>query len=392
MAVDTTYYDLLEIPVDADETAIKKAYRKLAIKYHPDKNQGNKEAEEKFKKIAQAYDVLSNPEKRKLYDQYGEDAFSGAGRGGGGGFSGDPFDIFNQFFGGGGGMGGFESFFGGGGRRRDPNAPAAGSDLRYPLEIDFMDAVKGVTKKLEFVRQGACEACHGTGCESGVRVPCKRCRGTGQVGISQGFFTMMQECPECHGAGSVPEKPCKKCNATGHVRLKRSVEVHIPAGVDTGSRLRVSGEGEPGLRGGRDGDLYVDISVRDHELFEREGDDIYCDVPIKFTVAALGGEIDIPTIHGPMKFMVPSGTQNGDVQRVANKGMPSLRRRGSFGTHYLRFTIEVPKKLTQEQKDLLRQYAATFDEKKDREAHPVGTGFFKKFLNKFVAFLAAFGV
>lgn len=391
MAVETAYYDLLEIPVDADEAAIKKAYRKLAIKYHPDKNQGNKEAEEKFKKIAQAYDVLSNPEKRRMYDQYGESAFTGGGGRGGGGFSGDPFDIFNQFFGGGGGMGGFESFFGGG-RQRDPNAPVKGSDLRYPLEIDFMDAVNGVTKKLEFTRQGMCEACHGSGCESGVRVPCKRCKGSGQVGVSHGFFTMMQECPDCDGAGSVPEKPCKKCNASGHVRLKRSVEVHIPAGVDTGSRLRVAGEGEPGLRGGRDGDLYVDISVEEHDLFVREGDDVYCEIPIKFTTAALGGEIDIPTVHGVMKFMVSPGTQNGDVQRVANKGMPSLRRRGSFGSHFLRFTVEVPKKLTAEQKDLLKQYAATFDEKKDSEAHPVRTGFFKKFLNKFVAFFAAFGL
>lgn len=379
MAVDTAYYDLLEIPVTADENEIKKAYRRLAVKYHPDKNPGDKTAEEKFKKIAQAYDVLSDPEKRKLYDQFGEDAVTGNGaRGGGGGFGSDPFDIFNQFFGGGGG-GGFESFFGGGGRRRDPNAPERGSDLRYPLEIDFMDAVKGITKKLEFRRMAQCPDCKGTGCESGIRVTCKRCKGSGQVGVSHGFFTMMQECPECHGSGSVPEKPCKKCNATGQIRTKRSVEVHIPPGVDTGSRLRVAGEGEPGLRGGRDGDLYVDLTVRDHDLFERNEDDIYCEVPIKFTIAALGGEVDIPTIHGPVKFMVPAGTQNGDMQRIAGKGMPSLRRRGSFGSHHVRFIIEVPKKLTDDQKDLLRKYAETFDEKRDHEAHPNRSGFIKKF-------------
>ena len=390
MARETAYYDLLEIPVDADDAAIKKAYRKLAIKYHPDKNQGNKEAEEKFKKIAQAYDVLSNPEKRRMYDQYGESAFSGGGGRGGGGFSGDPFDIFNQFFGGG-GMGGFESFFGGG-RRQDPNAPVKGDDLRYRLEIDFMDAVNGVTKKLEFVRQGTCEACHGSGCESGVRVPCKRCKGTGQVGVSQGFFTMMQECPDCGGVGSMPEHPCKKCRATGHIRLERKIDVHIPPGVDTGSRMRVAGEGNPGLRGGRDGDLYVDITVADHDLFERRDDDIICEVPIKFTTAALGGEIDVPTVHGVVKFMVPAGTQNGDVHRIANKGMPSLRRRGSFGTHHVQFTVEVPKKLTAEQKELLQKYAATFDEKKDSEAHPIGAGFFKRFLDKLVAFLAILGI
>ena len=387
MPADTTYYDLLEISVSADDVEIKRAYRKLAIKYHPDKNPGDKNAEEKFKKIAEAYDVLSNPEKRKIYDQYGMDALKGTGAHGGGGFSGNPFDIFNQFFGGGAG-GGFESFFGGG--RQDPNAPQRGSDLRYELEIDFMDAVRGIDKKLEFTRLGLCGDCRGTGCESGSRVKCKQCRGTGQVGVSHGFFTMMQECPACRGAGSVPEHPCKKCGATGHVKLKRTVEVHIPAGVDTGSRLRVGGEGEPGLRGGRDGDLYVEITVGEHPLFERHDDDIYCEVPIKFSTAALGGEIDIPTIHGPMKLCVPAGTQNGDMQRIPGKGMPSLRRRGSFGSHNIRFVIEVPKKLTEEQKELLRKYAATFDEKQTKESHPNCTGFFKKFMSKIVSLFTAF--
>lgn len=390
MAVDTKLYDLLEVSPTADETEIKKAYRRLAVKYHPDKNPGDKTAEEKFKKIAEAYDILSNPEKRQMYDQYGENAFANGGRGGGGGFSGDPFDIFNQFFGGGGGGGGFESFFGGGSRRqRDPNAPETGSDLRYGLEIDFMDAVKGVDKTLTFNRKGLCDVCHGTGCESGQRVQCRRCHGSGQVGVSHGFFTMMQDCPECHGAGSVPEKPCKKCNASGYIKVKRKVDIHIPAGVDTGSRLRVQGEGEPGLRGGRDGSLYVDITVNEHPLFERQGDDIYCEVPITFTTAALGGEIDVPTVNGPIKFMVPAGTQNGDMQRISGKGMPSLRRRGYFGTHHVRFLIEVPKKLTAEQKDLLRKYAETFDEKQKGEAHPVRESFLKKFLNKIMSF---FGV
>jgi len=388
MPVDTSYYDLLEISPSAGESEIKKAYRKLAIKYHPDKNPGDKEAEEKFKKIAVAYEVLSDPEKRQRYDQLGPDAVNGAGGRGGNGFSGNPFDIFNQFFGGAAG-GGFESFFGGG-ARQDPNAPQRGSDLRYELEIDFMDAVNGVTKTLEFTRLGLCEACHGSGCESGVRKTCTRCHGSGQVGVSRGFFTMMQECPACHGAGSVPEHPCKKCGATGHVKLKRKVEVHIPPGVDTGSRLRVGGEGEPGLRGGRDGDLYVEIGVGDHPLFERHDDDIYCEVPIKFSTAALGGEIDIPTVYGPIKFAVPAGTQNGDMQRIPGKGMPSLRRRGTCGSHNIRFVIEVPKKLTEEQKDLLRKYAATFDEKQTKESHPNCTNFFRKFLSKIVGIVTAF--
>ena len=383
MPVSTKLYDLLEISPDATDADIKKAYRRLAVKYHPDKNPGNAEAGEKFKEIAKAYEVLSDSEKRARYDQFGEDAVNGSNQGGGFG-GGNPFDIFNQFFGGGGG--GFESFFGGG--RRDPNAPEDGNDLRYNLEIDFMDAVKGVDKTLTFNRKGLCDVCHGTGCESGQRVQCRRCHGSGQVGVSHGFFTMMQDCPECHGAGSVPEKPCKKCNASGYIKVKRKVDIHIPAGVDTGSRLRVQGEGEPGLRGGRDGSLYVDITVNEHPLFERQGDDIYCEVPITFTTAALGGEIDVPTVNGPIKFMVPAGTQNGDMQRISGKGMPSLRRRGYFGTHHVRFLIEVPKKLTAEQKDLLRKYAETFDEKQKGEAHPVRESFLKKFLNKIMSFFA----
>lgn len=392
MPVETSYYELLEISVDADDTTIKKAYRRLAIKYHPDKNPGDKTAEEKFKKIAQAYDVLSDPQKRKTYDQYGESAVNGASGGRQGGFGGgaNPFDIFNAFFGGG-GMGGFESFFGGGngGGRREPNAPVHGSDMKYDLTIDFMDAVRGVKKTLEFTRAGVCDACHGTGCESGIRIPCKRCGGAGQVGVSHGFFTMMQECPTCRGSGSMPEHPCKKCGATGHIRLKRSVEVQIPPGVDTGSRLRVPGEGEPGLRGGRDGDLYVDVEVREHELFERQGDDIYCEVPIRFSVAALGGEVDIPTVYGPMKFAVPAGTQNGDMQRIPGKGMPSLRRRGSCGVHNVRFFIEVPKRLSDEQKVLLRKYAAAFDGANGKSTHPQQENFFKRFLNKIVCFFTA---
>ncbi len=390
MPVETAYYEELEVSVTADDTEIKKAYRKLAVKYHPDKNPGDKTAEEKFKKIAQAYDVLSNPEKRRLYDQFGEGAVNGAagGRPGAGGYGGagvDPFEMFNHFFGGGseGGLGDILGSLFGGGHRRDPNAPQRGNDLRYPVTIDFTDAVSGVEKQLEFNRRGLCDACHGTGCESGVRITCKRCGGAGQVRISQGFFSMAQECPTCRGAGSVPEHPCKKCASTGQIKIKRSLKVAIPPGVDTGTRIRVSGEGEPGMRGGSNGDLYVEISVRDHELFERQEEDIYCETPITFTTAALGGEVEIPTVQGPATFKVPAGTQNGDMHRISGKGMPSLRKRGSFGSHHVRFHIEVPKKLTAEQKELLEKFADTFTPDRKKESMPESTNFFKKCQNLF---------
>ena len=392
MPVSTTYYDLLEISADADDLTIKKAYRTLAIKYHPDKNPGNKQAEEKFKQITQAYEILSDHEKRRLYDQYGEEAFSGSGNVRGGGFSGtsNPFDIFNEFFGGGSG-GGFESFFGGSSRRNNANAPVDGADLKYNLEITLEEAVKGVTKKIEFYRMAVCDSCSGTGCEKdSKRIRCRQCGGTGQVGRSQGFFTVMQECPACHGSGQVPEKACKKCSGAGQIRIKRTVDVHIPPGVDTGTRMRVSGEGEPGLRGGVNGDLYVVTHVKEHEFFQRDGDDIYCEVPITFTTAALGGEIDIPTINGPIKFKVPAGTQNGDMQMIPGKGMPSLRRRGTFGNHHIKFFIEVPKRLTEEQKTLLSKYAATFTNGKTKGVHPIRENFFKKIMEKLSCFLEAF--
>lgn len=376
MPVSTEYYDILEVSPEASETELKKAYRRLAVKYHPDKNPGNEEAGEKFKKIAKAYEVLSDPEKRRKYDQFGEDAFSGAG-GGGGGFSGNPFDIFNQFFGGGAG-GGFESFFGGGGRR-DPNAPEDGNDLRYNLEIDFMDAVRGKTQTIEFARMDNCSDCHGSGCAPGTsKVRCRRCGGSGQIGVSQGFFTMMHECPVCHGAGQMAEKPCSKCNGVGQKKVRRKVDVNIPPGVDTGTRMRVTGEGEPGVRGGASGDLYVVMHVRDSEFFQRDGDEIHCEVPIAFHVAALGGDVEVPTVHGPATVHVDPGTQTGDHKVIPGKGMPSLRRRGAFGGHHIRFFVEVPKKLTPDQKALLEKYAESFKHSPQSGAQPVQESFFRK--------------
>ena len=352
----TELYELLEISPDADEDAIKKAYRRLAVKYHPDKNPGDKEAEEKFKKLSHAYEILGNKEKRQIYDQYGEDAANG--NGGGGGFSGDPFDIFNQFFGGGGG--GFESFFGGG-RRRDPNGPQEGADLRYNLGITLDEAFKGVTKKIEFNRPGLCTACGGSGCADGTKPErCDRCKGSGQVGVSQGFFTMMHECPVCHGTGRKIAHKCAKCNGAGKVSVHRAIEVHIPAGIDTGNRMRVTGEGEPGLRGGSDGDLYIMIQVRPDKRFQREDEDIYAEYHIPFPVAALGGTVTIPTVHGDSELTIPAGTQNGDVLTLKGKGMPVRQRQGVFGNHHVKLTIDVPRKLNDAQREALKAYAAAF--------------------------------
>ncbi|MBO4633145.1 MAG: molecular chaperone DnaJ, partial [Lentisphaeria bacterium] len=345
------YYEILEISREATDTEIKKSYRRLAVKYHPDKNPGNAEAEEKFKQISQAYSVLSDPQKRQMYDQYGEEAFT---RGGGGGAGFDPFDLFREAFGGGGG-GIFDSFFGGG--RRDPNAPVDGNDLRYDLEIDFEEAVFGADRKIEFSRLAACEDCHGSGCEAGAsKKTCPRCHGHGQVSISQGFFSISQECPNCHGAGVIAEKPCKKCSGQGVRKVKRTVSLHIPPGVDTGTRMRVSGEGEPGLRGGSNGDLYVITHVREHNLFKRSGSSIFCEVPIDFTTAALGGEIEIPTVTGKASLKIPAGTQTGDKFLVRGKGMPSLRG-GGRGDQQVQVFVEVPRKLNAEQKEALQRFA-----------------------------------
>ena len=375
------YYEILGVERTAEEIEIKRSYRKLAIKYHPDKNPNDSEAAEKFKQISQAYEVLSDPQKRELYARYGEDGLRGGGTSG----AGNPFDIFNSFFGGGsGGDDPFSSFFGGGGRRRSPNAPQEGNDLRYNLEIDLEDAVLGVDKDIEFTRMEACKTCKGSGCAEGYhKQTCRRCGGSGQVGVSQGFFTVMHTCPVCNGEGSIPEKKCPDCGGAGTSRVKRKVHLRIPPGVDTGTRMRVAGEGEPGLRGGHNGDLFVVLSVRDHELFQRDGDDIHCEIPIDFVTAALGGKIDVPTVSGKAELEIPAGSQTGTVITMPGKGMPSLRG-GKRGTQFVTLFVEVPKKLTQEQKDLLNQYAETFSGKKQKnDAYPKYASFLdraKKFL------------
>lgn len=366
------YYEILGVKKTATPEEMKKAYRKLAIQYHPDRNPDNKEAEEKFKELAKAYEVLSNPEKRTRYDQLGPDAFTGTGNGtggfgGGGGFSAE--DIFSQVFGGRGGGGGgsiFEEFFGGGGSRRRPAGGARdGNDLRYDMQIEFIDAVFGVDKEIAISKMNTCDTCNGSGAEKdSSKNTCSQCQGRGQVVMQQGFFSVAQECPRCHGTGQIIEKPCKKCRGEGQVKADKKLKVHIPPGVDTGSRLRVSGEGEGGVRGGLPGDLYVVLRVREHDLFKRQGNDIVCDVPIPFSTATLGGNIDVPTVTGKATLRLKEGTQNNTTLRLQGKGMPSIRG-GGRGDMFVKIVTEVPTSLSSEQRDLLKKFGQGLTEKNE---------------------------
>lgn len=360
------YYDLLGVGRDASEAELKKAYRKQAVKYHPDKNPGDAAAEEKFKEISHAYEVLKDSEKRAAYDRYGHAAFEGgAGRGpggmggfggGGGGFH-DPFDIFREVFGGGGGGGGggiFDEMFGGGGGR---GGSRDGADLRYDLEISLEEAAKGADKELSFRKNVTCSRCDGSGAEPGSKtVTCPTCDGHGQVERGGGFVRIRQTCPTCGGSGQKIEKPCSRCRGEGRETQTAKVKVRIPAGVDTGSRLRSVGNGEAGLSGGQPGDLYVVLTVSEHEIFERHGQDLFCEIPIKFTLATLGGSIEVPTLFGKATLKIPAGTQSGTTFRLRSKGMPSLRG-SSQGDQLVRVHVEVPKKLTDEQRSLLEEFA-----------------------------------
>ena len=362
------FYQTLGIERNASADDIKKAYRKLALKYHPDRNPGNKEAEEKFKEISAAYEVLSDPAKRQQYDQLGHDAFTRAGHGGAGGAYDyqRAQDIFSQFFGGGmgGGMGGgsiFEDLFGGG-RRRDPNAPQRGDDLRFDLEIDFEDAMYGAEKRISIPRDVKCDACGGSGCEPGSsKHTCARCRGTGSQTVSQGIFSFSQPCAACGGTGQVIDKPCRKCRGNGAVRIQDSFQISIRPGVDTGSQLRVPGRGGAGRRGGEPGDLYVVIHMRPSSVFERSGDDLACEMPIPFAVAAAGGVIEVPTISGCAKMKIPAGTQSGAVLRLKGKGAPSLRGSGRGDLH-IRIVVETPVDLRADQLKLLEAFNASLKE------------------------------
>ena len=377
------YYEVLGVERDATPEQMKKAYRKLAVQYHPDKNPGNKEAEEQFKELGEAYEALNDPQKRAAYDQHGHAAFdprmragAGGARGGGGGFH-DPGDIFREVFGGGGGGGGggsiFEQFFGGGGGG-DDEGPTQGENLRYDLEITLEEAVTGTEKELSFSKPMRCEPCSGGGAEKGSKtVPCQTCGGRGQVTRNAGIIMMRQTCPRCSGAGKVIERPCRTCSGEGRVNQKTSVRIRIPAGVDTGVRLRSSGNGAAGVRGAPNGDLHVMIHVQEHEIFGRNGRDLTCEVPIRFVQAALGGEIDIPTLTGKARIAIPSGTQSGSTFRLKTRGVKDLQG-GGQGDLLVTVRAEIPQRLNAAQRAKLEEFAALCDE----NVNPQSKGFFEK--------------
>jgi molecular chaperone DnaJ len=388
MATKRDYYEVLGINKSASEEEIKKAYRKLAKKYHPDMNQGDKGAESKFKELNEAYEVLSDKDKKTRYDQFGHagvdpNGFGGAGGfGGTGGFSGfggsGGFeDIFDIFFGGAGG--GFGSS--GGTRRR--SGPQKGADLKYELEIEFEEAAFGVKKDVHVTRNETCNECKGTGAKAGSSVEtCKACGGSGEIRYTQstvfGRVVNVKPCSECQGEGKVIKEPCPQCKGRGNIRKSRKITIDIPAGVDTGSVMPLRGEGEPGLKGGSNGDLYIYLRVKPHKLFKREGINLYCEMLISFTQAALGDEIDVPTLEGNMKYSIPEGTQTGTTFRIKNKGIPSLKNKMK-GDLYFTVKISVPKKLTDHQKELLRQYAEISGDNIEDQ----GKSFFDKVKDKF---------
>jgi len=368
------YYEVLGVGRDASEAEIKKAYRKLARKYHPDMNPDNKEAEAKFKEVAEAYEVLSDQQKRAQYDQFGHAATNGQGFGGfGGGFEGADLGGFGDIF---------EMFFGGGGKQR--RGPVKGADLKFNLDITFEEAAFGLEKDIDIPRQEKCDTCKGSGAAPGTSPKtCQHCGGTGQVQYTQntpfGRFVQSRTCDICRGEGKIIEEPCSKCRGRGTIRITRKIHVKIPAGVDTGSRLRVTGEGEPGEKGGPPGDLYIFLRVKPHKFFQREGNDVIVEMPVSFPQAALGDEIEVPTLDGKVQLKVPEGTQSGTFFRIKGKGIPDLHGYGR-GDQHVRLVIVTPKKLTEDQKELLRKYAATFGDK------PMGVekGFFEKMKDAFI--------
>lgn len=375
------YYEVLEVSREADAEEIKKAYRKLAIKYHPDKNPNDKTAEEKFKELGEAYEALSDPQSRSAYDQYGHAAFDpraragagGFGRSGPGGFH-DPADIFREVFG---GSSIFEDLFGMGERRE--GGVQRGSDLRYDMEISFMEAAQGCEKEVSVTKMDQCDICHGSGAERGATVKnCPTCGGRGQVISSRGIFSIAQTCPRCEGRGKVVDKPCAACRGSGRRERNSKIKIKIPPGVDTGARLRSVGNGEAGVRGGPSGDLYVVLHVKPHDIFVREGDDLICEVPISFVQAALGAEIQVPTLTSETQIRIPAGTQSSTVFRIKGKGIKNVQGYGT-GDLLVRVVVEVPSKLNSSQKAKLQEFAELCDE----SVNPIAKGFFERAKNLF---------
>ncbi len=372
------YYEILGVSREADDDEIKRSYRKLAVKFHPDKNPDDAHAEEKFKELGEAYDVLMDANKRAAYDRYGHAAFAqGTAGPAGGGFH-DPFDIFREVFGGAGGGGGggiFETFFGGGGGGQvDREGRQRGADLRYDMQITLEEAAFGVEKEIEVRKLDTCTKCDGKGAEAGSRaINCPTCQGRGQVISSRGFFQVSQTCPRCRGVGQIIEKPCRACDGEGRIEKASRIKLKMPAGIAEGSRLRSSQNGEAGIRGGAPGDLYVVIHVKEHEIFQREDDNLYCEVPVSFTLAALGGEIAVPTLEGKANLKVPAGTQSGQVFKLRDKGIRSVdgRHRGDL---LARLIVEVPTLLNTEQRQKLIEFAALCGE----ENTPLHKSFFDR--------------
>ena len=371
------YYEVLGVAKGADDKDIKKAYKRLAMKFHPDRTQGDKGMEEKFKEVQEAYEVLSDEQKRAAYDRFGHagvDPNRGGGGFGGGAGAGDFGDIFGDVFG---------DIFGGGGRRGQSRAQR-GSDLRYNLELNLEEAVKGKSVDIKVPTYVNCDSCDGSGAKKGTSAKsCPTCHGAGQVTMRQGFFAVQQTCPTCNGRGKIIPEPCTKCHGEGRVEKTKTLSVKIPAGVDTGDRIRLTGEGEAGMHGAPAGDLYVQVNVKPHPIFQRDGNNLYCDVPLSFATAALGGEIAVPTLDGRIKLKIPAETQTEKMFRLRGKGVQSVRG-GGVGDLVCKVVIETPVNLSDKQKELLRQLDESMAGESEAKHRPKSKGFFdgvKKFFD-----------
>lgn len=367
------YYEILGVSKSADEREIKKAYKRLAMKYHPDKNQDNKvESEAKFKEVKEAYEILTDPQKKAAYDQYGYAAFEQGGNGGfGGGFNGgaDFSDAFGDIF---------SEFFGGGARGGRSSQAARGADLQYNLNLSLEEAAAGITKEIKVPTWATCDVCHGKGAENAADIKtCETCHGSGVVQMRQGFFAVQQECPTCHGSGKSIKNPCKKCHGEGRIQKTKTLSVTIPAGVDTGNRIRLSGEGEAGKNGAPSGDLYVQVQVKEHAIFERDGINLHCEIPINIVLAALGGEVQVPTLNGKVSLTIPAETQTGKVFRLKSKGIKSLRG-ATMGDLYCHVVVETPVSLTAKQKELLKELGESLTGDKHSKHSPKEKSFFDK--------------